>query len=379
MENDLGFSEADHLYLKSLCLYYNGDLEETLKLLDGALQLDPNHTHSLTMQEKVEWLVSKENDGIFVRSNWAPVILIKFSILILGENYGSNTFQEVVNACTEALEAPKISTPLFIALLFNRAVAQSKIGNICEAVSDCDKALENDKNNVKVLLLRAECHEYIEQFEKSIEDYELALSTESVKQNVVKSVQIAAKIENLKTEIKHKTAERHLFHGDYFSDKKTYGLAGTNYDKAIDCWPENISFYKKRITCHMIVADYERAIQKCLSALMIDNNSMEIHEYLAECYLVTGGVNSAAKSIQRCIETGSERNKLEKYKKQLGELERFTTKATEFFNKGDYEEARKLKMILYIYWDKRFYYLKFQSWNWIWRCVYHLLVLIWKY
>lgn len=67
MKNELGFSDADRLYLKSLCLYYNGNLEETLKLLGEALELDPSHNHSLTMEEKVGKLVVKDGKKCFLK------------------------------------------------------------------------------------------------------------------------------------------------------------------------------------------------------------------------------------------------------------------------------------------------------------------------
>lgn len=323
MENEFGLSEADRLYLKSLCSYYNGDLEHTLTLLGQSVALDQDHDRSLKMREQVR--------------------LLNRSLMLDNESNFRQTFREVVEVWTNALQAfsSGISCKLCEILLHNRAIAHSKIGNFLKGISDCSEVLKTDKDNVKVLLLRAECYEHVEEFRESIKDYEVVLTTNSIKTTVVKSVRIVSKIEDLKTKIKHIEAEQYQTQGDFQFDKKSYHEALHYYDQAIDRCQENISFHIKRIVCYMKMTDYIQAFQKCQSAQSINNNVSEINDYMTECSLVLGYIYFSTRSIQRCRETGTEKTKLNNYEKELHEIKHSTERAKENMSRSNFQEARK--------------------------------------
>lgn len=217
-------------------------------------------------------------------------------------------FYEVVEACTEMLEYNEVSDKLMVELMYNRAMAQSKIGNIRDAISDCVKALKVKTDHVSLLTLRAECHEHVEDFKKSIEDYEMILCIESVNMNVVQYVHIASKIESLKTVGKHREAEQHISTADQHYEEKNDKLALAFYDLAINLWPENVSIYNRKI----------------------------------QCFIVLGDVSGAEKTIQKCTEIGMQRDIIDAHERQPHELKLSIEKGKSKYKKRSYGLARKL-------------------------------------
>lgn len=64
-------------------------------------------------------------------------------------------------------------------LLYNRAFANSKIGFVRDAISDCTKALKNSWAYSKFLMLRAKCHMNMRNFRKCVDDIETLLKIEN--------------------------------------------------------------------------------------------------------------------------------------------------------------------------------------------------------
>lgn len=87
-------------------------------------------------------------------------------------------FREAHAFYTEALEIDSLNTDINSKLLGNRALVNSKIGNIREAINDCTEALKTNPSYLKVLLLRAKCHNDMENYEECVKDYEAAFKIE---------------------------------------------------------------------------------------------------------------------------------------------------------------------------------------------------------
>lgn len=101
-------------------------------------------------------------------------------------------FREAHKLYTEALEIDPLNGDINSKLLYNRALMNSKIGNIRDAITDCNSALKTNPAYLKVILLRAKCHNDMENFEEAVKDYEAALKIE--KTNEIKIALKDAKI-----------------------------------------------------------------------------------------------------------------------------------------------------------------------------------------
>lgn len=227
-----------------------------------------------------------------------------------------------------------------VELLYGRAMAQSKIGSFCNAIADCDKALKFDKDNVKILLLRAECHSYKENFVESIKGFEDLLANEEVKKDAQKCEWLKSKIEGFQTALNHNNAREQMNIGTEYFRKCNYEEALRCCDEAISLWQQNISFYKKKIVCLILMKNYEAAIRECHVAAKIDSTFLENHSYMFDCYLIIGDLSGAEQAIQKYRSHSDDTAR----QQQLNDLERLKCLNSEVktsFNRSDYKTTRK--------------------------------------
>ena len=80
-------------------------------------------------------------------------------------------------------------------MYYNRALVNSKIGNIRDAIADCASALSINVSYLKALLLRARCHNDMENFEECVKDYEAAMKLEKTAEirNSLREAKLALK------------------------------------------------------------------------------------------------------------------------------------------------------------------------------------------
>lgn len=75
---------------------------------------------------------------------------------------------------TEVLKVDARALSLNSKVYYNRALVNSKLGNLMDAISDCSAALNANQSYLKALLLRARCHNDLEMYEECVRDYEQA-------------------------------------------------------------------------------------------------------------------------------------------------------------------------------------------------------------
>lgn len=184
-------------------------------------------------------------------------------------------------------------------LLCSRASAQSKIGNFREAINDCGRALILLPSDVNMRLLQANCYYYVDDFENAIKDFEQALTAEEVQMNTKQSEKIKLRISDLKKALKWEEAKKRKSDGDKLVRIKKYEDALECFAKAIDLWPENISFYKDRANCYMNLYDYGNAIKEYQSMLTIDGGCSKAYYGIIKCYLLRGETSSAESFIDK--------------------------------------------------------------------------------
>lgn len=90
-------------------------------------------------------------------------------------------------------------------LFLNRAIANSKIGRIRDAIDDCSKAINDTRMYKDGLNLRAKCYMDIRKYQCAVEDYEALLKVE-------RSIEMETKYNEAKFQLKR-------FHSDNFYDR----------------------------------------------------------------------------------------------------------------------------------------------------------------
>lgn len=115
--------------------------------------------------------------------------------LIGNKLFKAGKFREAYTLYTEALEVDPLNTDTNSKILYNRALVNTKIGNIRDAIADCTNTLSKNANYLKAILLRAKCHTDMENFEDAVKDYETALKMEKTAEirNLLKEAKAALK------------------------------------------------------------------------------------------------------------------------------------------------------------------------------------------
>lgn len=147
-------SNAEAIYIVGLCSYFNGDLTEGLRHFEKANDINPNNEKIINIRMKAMMLKEKKE--------------------IADNLFKNKEFNKAIDFYTEALQIDLQNENINSKLYFNRALANSKIGMIQNSIADSTNTLKLSPNYLKARLLRAKCFSDVENYEKSICDYELA-------------------------------------------------------------------------------------------------------------------------------------------------------------------------------------------------------------
>lgn len=269
-------------------------------------------------------------------------------MLILGDIlFSQQKFGEAVEYYTEALDDEYFDNGFVIELLCGRGSAQSKIGNFRDAISDCNRALKLKPGYVSILLVRANCYQYLDDFISSIKDLKAALNDEEIKKNREESEKIESKIEELENALKREKAKKQKCVGDAQIKKKDFKSALQFYNEAIDLWPENTSFYEDRANCYIQMDDYRGAIKAYQSAVLIDSHFTKGYQNIIKYYLILGDIFGAEAAIGAKPFLKNE-DIIKGYQMQCNSMKAHESKAMEFYNKMNYESARKPNFFLFV-------------------------------
>lgn len=224
-------------------------------------------------------------------------------------------------------------------------MAHFKVGNFLSAIDDFLPVetilVVNGKDGSEVLLRTAECYQYLDDIEYALVVYERALACKGLKENVMQFEMVTSKVENLKVELKHKTAQKLIASADEFHQRRNYEEALNKYSEAISLWPENLSFYKARIECLIQNKDIMAAIEDCRAAILIDSTYSHAYDYIIQCYLALGDTHSADVEIQNYFGTGAKSEIIARHQMKSRDLKRLKENAKVFSEKGEFQVARK--------------------------------------
>jgi len=166
----------DLLCVRGKALYQNGTTDSALKHFAEALRLDPDHTASRKMRQKIKELERVKEEG--------------------KQAFQGGRYKEAVELYTQALAVDPDNTEVGVTLYTNRATARFKSDDFKGAIEDCDKALAVQPRHLKAVLRRAACRMELEEWKKAIADYEEACGIEPEDQN------IKVQLRNAKIEMK---------------------------------------------------------------------------------------------------------------------------------------------------------------------------------
>lgn len=240
---------------------------------------------------------------------------------------------------TKALEIEPSNSLIVLTLLHGRANAKANVGNFHEAIDDCTQALNIDSSSVAVRLLRAQCYHYLDEFQASINDYELAECATELQNDPKKWAEVQSKVATIKIEMNRKRAEVCNVNGNEEMCLQNYYAAERQYAEAIALWPNNLIFYGNHCVSLMKQGKLKRALLDCQQIIKINPNSRRGHEFQAKCYQIYGdydGADQVAINLET-IESHSS-NRIKDLNVELRQHQRL---AIQYFEDRNFLSARK--------------------------------------
>lgn len=168
-------TNCDAIYVRGLTLYYNDNLEKGIMHFERTLMLDPDHKKAKMMRNKSKSLKERKEQG--------------------NECFKTGKYLDALAIYSEALNIDPLNKEINSKLYYNRALVNTKLGNLADAIRDCTDALKINDKYVKALLKRARCQYDLENFEEAIKDYEIALKLD-------KSMEVKNALKDAKLQLK---------------------------------------------------------------------------------------------------------------------------------------------------------------------------------
>ncbi|XP_037579976.1 dnaJ homolog subfamily C member 7 isoform X2 [Dermacentor silvarum] len=156
-------TNADAMYVRGLCFYYEDNIEKALQHFQQVLRLAPDHPKASAAYKKARLLKSKKDEG--------------------NEAFNRGNFQEAFNIYTSALEVDPSNKLANSKLYFNRATVCSKLNKLNQTVEDCTTAISLNEDYLKAYLRRAKTYMDLEMYDEAVRDYERILRKDHTREN----------------------------------------------------------------------------------------------------------------------------------------------------------------------------------------------------
>lgn len=168
-------ANADAIYVRGLTLYYGDNLDKGIVHFERALVLDPDHKKAKMMRQKSKALKEKKEKG--------------------NELFKVGKHRDALVLYNEALAIDPLNKDTNSKLYYNRALVNTKLGNLKDAVNDCNEALKINDKYLKAILKRAKLYYDLENYEECVRDYETALKMEKTPEikNLLRDAKIQLK------------------------------------------------------------------------------------------------------------------------------------------------------------------------------------------
>jgi len=97
-------------------------------------------------------------------------------------------------------------------------------------------------------------------------------------------------------------AEQKKEEGNALYKAKKYMEALTKYNQAIEYCPEQAALYGNRSACHMMLSQYQKAMDDAKTAVSLDSNYVKGFVRIAKCCIALGEVQSAKQAVKQGLE-----------------------------------------------------------------------------
>uniref|UniRef100_A0A8C5G7N6 DnaJ homolog subfamily C member 7-like n=1 Tax=Gouania willdenowi TaxID=441366 RepID=A0A8C5G7N6_GOUWI len=151
-------TNADALYVRGLCLYYEDCIDKAVQFFVQALRMAPDHEKARLAARNAKALKAKKDEG--------------------NHAFKNNNYEAAYHLYTEALAIDPNNIKTNAKLYCNRATAGTKLRKLNQAIEDCSSAIKLDDSYIKAYLRRAQCYMDTEQYEEAVRDYEKVYQTE---------------------------------------------------------------------------------------------------------------------------------------------------------------------------------------------------------
>uniref|UniRef100_A0A8C4EMS0 DnaJ heat shock protein family (Hsp40) member C7 n=1 Tax=Dicentrarchus labrax TaxID=13489 RepID=A0A8C4EMS0_DICLA len=168
-------TNADALYVRGLCLYYEDCIDKAVQFFVQALRMAPDHEKARLACRNAKALKAKKDEG--------------------NQAFKNNNYDAAYQLYTEALTIDPNNIKTNAKLYCNRATAGAKLKKLNEAIDDCTNAIKLDDTYIKAYLRRAQCYMNTEQYEEAVRDYEKVYQTEKTSdhKHLLKTAQLELK------------------------------------------------------------------------------------------------------------------------------------------------------------------------------------------
>ncbi|CAG02333.1 unnamed protein product, partial [Tetraodon nigroviridis] len=168
-------TNADALYVRGLCLYYEDCIDKAVQFFVQALRMAPDHEKARLACRNAKALKAKKEEGNKV--------------------FKEGNFEAAFDLYSEALTIDPNNIKTNAKLYCNRATVGSKLNKLEQAIEDCTKAVKLDETYIKAYLRRAQCYMDTEQYEEAVRDYEHVYQAEKTKEHkhLLKNAQLELK------------------------------------------------------------------------------------------------------------------------------------------------------------------------------------------
>ncbi|XP_071776423.1 dnaJ homolog subfamily C member 7-like [Centroberyx gerrardi] len=168
-------TNADALYVRGLCLYYEDCIDKAVQFFVQALRMAPDHEKARLACRNAKALKAKKEEG--------------------NQAFKDCSYDAAYQLYTEALTIDPNNIKTNAKLYCNRGTAGAKLKKLDQAIEDCTSAIKLDDTYIKAYLRRAQCYMNTEQYEEAVRDYEKVYQTEKTKEHkhLLKTAQLELK------------------------------------------------------------------------------------------------------------------------------------------------------------------------------------------
>uniref|UniRef100_A0A673BM62 DnaJ homolog subfamily C member 7 n=1 Tax=Sphaeramia orbicularis TaxID=375764 RepID=A0A673BM62_9TELE len=129
-------TNADALYVRGLCLYYEDCIDKAVQFFVQALRMAPDHDKARLACRNAKALKAKKEEG--------------------NKSFKEGNFEAAYELYSEALTIDPNNIKTNAKLYCNRATVGSKLKKLEQAIEDCTKAIKLDETYIKAYLRRAQ-------------------------------------------------------------------------------------------------------------------------------------------------------------------------------------------------------------------------------